>query len=234
MTVIKQIDFTTMDKLPEEDWNIQVGERWANNEVQQYVNDDKHLIFDNGLVIRATNDNGIIKSARINTKHKVFFQYGKIEITAKLPSGKGTWPALWMMSEDNRYGHWPFSGEIDIMEHTANNLNELFLCLHTKKYNHKKPKDQYYKTLQVENLTEDFHTFGLIWEEDFIAYLFDGKEVVRYHRGEDGKDATWEGWPFDHPYYLLINLAIGGTFGGKVDYNCFPQDFIIKQITISK
>ena len=118
------------------------------------------------------------------------------------------------------------------MEHTANNLNRLFFCLHTEKYNHRKPKEQYYKADIFPGITNDFHKFGLLWEEDKIVYYVDDVEVARYKKGENGKDSSHEGWPFIHDYYLILNLAIGGTFGGKVDETMFPQQFIIKNVKV--
>ncbi len=230
MKLIKHYDFTQMETL-HDDFTVQVGDKWQNNEAQRYTNDQKNIYFDNGLVIKATLDDGIINSARINTKGKFTFQYGKIDIIAKIPKGKGTWPALWMMPQENRYGHWPKSGEIDIMEHCGNNLNELFLCIHTEAYNHTR-EEQYYKTVHIDDLTDRFHKFSLLWEENKITYILDDVEVVTYHKGEDNRDTSHKGWPFNHPYYLLINLAIGGSFGGPVDYQMFPQEFIVKDVKV--
>lgn len=231
MKLIKQYDFTKMTTL-DPDWTPQVGEKWANEEVQQYVNDHDHIFFDNGLVLQATYDGTVVKSARINTRDNFFFTYGKIEITAKIPKGKGTWPAIWMMPNNPQFGHWPKSGEIDIMEHTANNLDRLFFCLHTEKYNHRKPSEQYYSAKIFPGVTDDFHVFGLVWDNEKIIYYLDDVEVARYHKGEKGKDSSYMGWPFDHDYYLILNLAIGGTFGGAVDYTMFPQQFIVKDIKV--
>jgi len=233
MKLFKHYDFTTMTEL-DSDWTVQVGEKWANHEVQQYVHDSEHLFFNNGLVLQATYDGNVVKSARLNTRNQFFFTYGKIEVTAKIPKGKGTWPAIWMMPNEPRYGHWPKSGEIDIMEHTANNLDRLFFCLHTEKYNHRKPSEQYYTADLFPGITDDFHTFGLVWEEHQIIYYVDDVEVAKYTRGEHGKDSSHQGWPFDYDYYLILNLAIGGTFGGDVDYTMFPQQFTIKEIKIFK
>jgi beta-glucanase (GH16 family) len=232
MKLIKQYDFTKMTRL-DPDWNVAVGEKWANNELQQYVHDSDHIFFDNGLVLQATKDeDGIIKSARIHTKDNFFFKYGKIDVTAKVPSGKGTWPAIWMMPNDPQYGGWPKSGEIDIMEYAANKKDELFFCLHTEAYNHRKPKEQYYSSDIFPNIADDFHVFSLLWEEDKIVYYVDHVEVARYNRGEKRKDASHKGWPFIHEFYLILNLAIGGMFGGTVDPEMFPQQFIIKDITV--
>ena len=231
MILLKEYDFQTMTELPS-DWNVAVGDKWANNEVQHYVNDTDHIFFDDGLVLQATYDGKVVESARIHTKNNFHFTYGKIEVTAKIPKGKGTWPAIWMMPNEPQFGHWPKSGEIDIMEHTAKNLDHLFFCLHTELYNHRKPKEQYYTADHFPGITDDFHTFGLLWETDAMTYSVDDKVVAIYRRGENGKDPSHKGWPFDYDYYLILNLAIGGMFGGEVDYDDFPQQFIIKNVKV--
>ncbi|MCF7923713.1 MAG: glycoside hydrolase family 16 protein [Candidatus Izimaplasma sp.] len=227
-----KIDFVKEKNLDSNIWNIAVGKKSSNNEKQQYTDKDKNIFFsDEGLVIQATFSHGIYESARIHTKDKFFFKYGKGEIVAKVPSGKGTWPAIWMMPQDNTYGHWPRSGEIDIMEHTGNNKDLLYLCIHTDKYNHTQ-KDQYFYSVQKENIADQFHKFGFEWTEDHISYFIDGKKEHTYYRGEESKDITQKGWPFNQPFYLIINLAIGGTLGGKIDDSAFPQQFVIKSIDI--
>ena len=231
MKLIKHIDFTTQKTLDRTLWNVEVGDTWANREVQHYVDDEKNLFFEDGLVIRATREGNIIRSSRINTRGKFSFQYGRIEITARVPGGKGTWPALWMMPEENRYGHWPKSGEIDIMEHVGNQPNMLYTCLHTEKYNHRL-SEQYERIVPIDRMIEGFRTYALVWEEDTITYAVDGVVVTQYTRGEQRRDATHKGWPFHHPFHLIINLAIGGNLGGDVDMECFPQDFVIRDIKI--
>jgi len=228
------LDFTKIEELPRDIFNVQVGEKWANQELQHYVDDQEHLrLTKNGLVIEATFTDGIYKSARINTKGKFTFLYGRIDIIAKLPLGKGTWPALWMMSDDNRYGYWPKSGEIDIMEHVGREPGKLLLCIHTEKYNHRN-KEQYFTELDVPCITEGFHKYSVDWKKDSLVYLLDDVEVARYNKGQYGYDQTYAGWPFDHPYYFLINLAIGGVLGKDPDEKDFPQQFIIKSVKVSQ
>ncbi|MCK5761499.1 MAG: glycoside hydrolase family 16 protein [Candidatus Izimaplasma sp.] len=230
MKLIKHYDFVNNHESSLEDWNIQVGENWANNEKQHYVNKKENLYFDNGLVIKATYKDGVYESARLNTKGKFFFKYGKIEFIAKVPKGRGTWPALWMMSEEQKFGHWPKSGEIDVMEHIGNDLDNLFLAIHTEEYNHRKPK-QYHSDYYQKGLTDDFHKYSQTWTETAITYFVDDKEVAHYIKGQDNYDTTHKGWPFDENFYILMNLAIGGK-GGNIENDDFPQLFIIKDIKI--
>ncbi|MDT8336701.1 MAG: glycoside hydrolase family 16 protein [Candidatus Izemoplasmatales bacterium] len=232
MKKILTIDFTKLKELPRDIFNVQIGEKWANKELQHYVDDQEHLeLSDEGLIIRATYKNGIYESARINTKGKFTFLYGKIDFLAKLPLGKGTWPALWMMSDDNRYGFWPKSGEIDIMEHVGRDPGKLILAIHTEKYNHRN-EEQYYTILNKPNITTGFHKYSLDWQEDKIIYLLDDVEVARYEKGQKGYDESHMGWPFDHPFYFIINLAIGGMLGQTPDSSVFPQEFIIKSVEV--
>ena len=172
-------------------------------------------------------------SARMKTARNLSFQYGRIEARIKMPQGVGTWPALWLMPVENKFGHWPRSGEIDLMEHVGRDLDTLFFCLHTEDYNHTKDTD-YKKVIHIPGLTDDFHKFGLEWKEGSITYFLDDKEMVKYTKGEDGKTTSPSGWPFDEHFYLIINLAIGGKFGGEVDPSCLPQEFIVKDIKIYK
>ncbi len=231
MKLHKHFDFKHATELDRSIWNVEVGEKWANNEIQHYVDSEENLYFDNGLVIKATKHGDVIRSSRINTRDKFFFKHGKIDIIAKVPSGKGTWPALWMMPQDRRYGGWPKSGEIDIMEYTGNRPNKVFFSLHTEAYNHR-VKENYETMLELKDIPNQFHKYSLLWEEDKMTYFVDDEEVVSYTRGQEGKDTSHKGWPFNESFYLIMNLAIGGGLGGKVDFDCFPQKFVIQDIKV--
>ncbi len=231
MKLLKHFDFSNDTELDLNYWNIEVGDRWANAEKQHYVNTKENLYFDDGLVINATLKDGIYDSTRLNTKGKFFFKYGRIDIIAKVPKGRGTWPALWMMSEESKYGHWPNSGEIDIMEHIGNDLDNTFLCLHTEVHNHKL-NTQYHTDYFLEGMSDNFHTYSIDWNSSSITYLINNKEIIKYTKGKDGYDSSPKGWPFDENFYLIMNLAIGGHKGGEIDNSSFPQKFIIKDIKI--
>jgi beta-glucanase (GH16 family) len=231
---ILSLDFTKMKELPEEIFTVAVGDKWANKELQQYVNDQEHIDFsDEGLILRATYKDGVYKSARINTKEKFSFTYGRIDFVVKLPLGKGTWPALWMMSNDNRYGHWPRSGEIDILEHIGRDNGNLILCLHTEKYNHRR-NEQYETVIYRPEITVGFHKYSLLWEEDKISYFLNDELVVKYEKGYNNYEINQSGWPFDHPFYFIMNLAVGGMLGGTPYSTVFPQEFIIKSVEASQ
>lgn len=228
--LIMHFDFRNDSKLDDKFWNIQTGKKWSNQELQHYVDKPKNIFFDKGLHIKATKVKDYYESGRINTRGKFSFKYGRIEVIAKVPAGKGTWPAIWLMSETSPYGHWPKSGEIDIMEHVGRRINYAFLCLHTEAYNHTRG-EQYYAEVKLENATTEFHKYGIVWDEESITYVIDDKEIVKYNKA-DKEDQTHKGWPFDHEYFLILNLAIGGKFGGEVDDSIFPQEFIIKDVKV--
>lgn len=231
MKCIKAYDFTTMRTL-DSDWTVQVGDKWANRELQHYVNDREHLYLDeNGLTIQATYQDGIYRSARLNTRGKFAFKEGRIDIVASVPSGRGTWVALWLMSDDQRYGRWPKSGEIDLMEHVGNRPGLVYCCLHTERYNHTK-KDYYFATYERPDVLDTFHTYSLIWEEDAMTYLLDDVVMARHEKGGQGRMVDSASWPFDHPFYLIMNMAVGGTLGGEVTSEDFPQRFTIRSIHI--
>jgi beta-glucanase (GH16 family) len=232
MKKLLDLDFTKLNNLPRDIFNVRTGEKWANRELQHYVDDEEHIFLtEAGLHLKATYNDGVYESARIDTKEKFYFQYGQIDFVAKLPLGKGTWPALWMMSNDNRYGYWPRSGEIDIMEHVGKDPGKLLLCIHTEKYNHRN-ESQYYCELEKPEIIEGFHKYSLLWEEDKITYLLDDEIIHSYGKGENGFDSSQAGWPFDHPFFILINLAVGGMLGGEPDSSAFPQEFIVKSIKV--
>ncbi|MGM0621940.1 MAG: family 16 glycosylhydrolase, partial [Bacteroidota bacterium] len=135
--------------------------------------------------------------------------YGRIEVKAKLPEGRGTWPAIWMLPTDWEYGGWPASGEIDIMEHVGYDFGTVHGTIHTEAYNHS-IGTQLGKTVDVENVASQFHVYAIDWTEDEIVWYVDGEE---YYRVEN-PDKTYKEWPFDKRFHLILNIAIGGDWGG--------------------
>jgi beta-glucanase (GH16 family) len=179
MKLLKHFDFTNDVELDLNYWNVRVGDKWANNELQHYVDKSNNLYFDDGLVIQGTLKNGVYESSRIDTKGKLFFKYGRIVVKVKLPKGIGTWPAVWLMSEESKYGRWPRSGEIDLVEHVGRKHDNVFFCLHTEAHNHRSG-DYYYKDYQEVGLSDNINTFSLLWEENTITYYVNDKEIVQY------------------------------------------------------
>ncbi len=187
------------------------GNGWGNGEAQFYTDKRINSFVDKGiLTIKARNENGLWTSARIKTQYKADWTYGYIEIRAKLPKGVGTWPAIWMLPTFDAYGGWPRSGEIDIMEHVGFDLDVVHTTVHTLAYNHKigTQKNHHEK---IPGVTDGFHIYAILWDEHAIQWFIDGKPFFKFVN----EQKTSAEWPFDKPFYLIINLAMGGSWGGQ-------------------
>jgi beta-glucanase (GH16 family) len=216
-------------------WNYDLGGHgWGNNELQYYTNNSKNVRVENGnLVIEARKDsleNRAYTSTRIVSKKKGDWLYGKIEVRAKLPKGKGTWPAIWMLSTDWKYGDWPASGEIDIMEHVGYDPEVVHGTVHTEAYNHTKQTQKEGK-ITVSGAQEDFHIYAVEWREDKMDFLVDNK---LYHTIVREPKDDYKGWPFDQKFHLLMNLAVGGNWGGAkgIDESIWPQRLEIDYVRV--
>lgn len=206
---------------------------WGNNEAQWYTaaNPKNTVISDGTLKIIARNEpisGKQYSSGRLTTKGKGDWKYGKVEVRAKLPSGNGTWPAIWMLASENEYGGWPKSGEIDIMEHVGFDPDTVFSTVHTDKFNHIKGT-QVGEKLGLPTSTTEFHIYTLEWEENEIRSIVDGKLYFTFL-----KTGGFEAWPFDQAFHLILNLAIGGGLGGQhgIDNNKFPHTFEIDYVRV--
>ena len=212
-------------------WNYELGDGcpelcgWGNNEFQIYTKENV-FIRDENLVIKATKQGNKYYSGRITTKDKIEFQYGTVEVKAKLPTGTGLWPAIWMLGHDIDDIFWPLCGEIDIMEYVGKTPGKIHTTLHTK--------DSYGQSINtkvttIENIEDGFHIYKMNWDKNKIQFFVDDTIVYTFSPANKNKI----NWPFDKPFYLILNLAIGGEFGGfEVDDNIFPQEFIIDYIKV--
>ncbi len=210
--------------------NLQKGA--VNNELQTYVSgfsgtDTVAAISDGTLKIIARKKGTDIISARINTKES--WQYGYFEARLKMPTGKGTWPAFWMMPTDMSLG-WPTCGEIDIMEYVGYQPNVVHSTVHTKAYNHTIGTQQG-KQKTIENAETEFHIYAVEWTADYIKGFVDGAEYFRFDNDKKGDVNTW---PFDKPFYLKLNLAWGGDWGGAegVDETKLPATYEIDYVRV--
>ncbi len=218
--------------LDESVWGYNLGGGgWGNNELQYYTQRPENVrVKDGCLEIEArkeTYENREYTSARIYSKGKKSFLYGKMEARIKFPGGVGTWPAFWMMGES---GGWPKCGEIDIMEHVGYLDNRASFALHTQEKNGSNGRNWHATHFFDYPLSNDFHVYGVEWcqeEEngkDCIHFLVDG-EI--YATVWETKIGDHDSWPFYKPHYFILNLAIGGNMGGKVDDSIFNQQRIM-------
>lgn len=218
-------------------WNYDIGGHgWGNNEKQYYLEKsiENSYVKEGKLHIAALKkdfENMQYTSSRLTTYDRFLIQYGKIEVMAKLPEGKGTWPAIWMLPETLRTKEeeWPLSGEIDIMEHVGKDQNVVHVSLHTELYNFWK-KNQYTHFETLTDVSKNFHLYGFEWTTDSIKFYIDNKLFYEAIKGENGKVTANEGWPFEKPYYLILNLAIGGNWGGEIDDAIFPVEMEVDYV----
>ncbi len=207
---------------------------WGNNEAQwyPYANPRNAFVSNGTLKIKAIREKISGKnysSARLTTKHKGDWTYCKIEVRAKLPGGRGTWPAIWMLPTDFKYGDWPKSGEIDIMEHVGSDPDSILSTSHSEAYNHS-IGTQVGNTIFLPEAITTFHVFSFEWDAKEWRSYVDGKQYFSYKNDGSGSAV----WPYDQPFHLILNLAIGGGLGGRkgIDDNQFPHVFEIDYVRV--
>lgn len=223
--------------LPNSDWWFETGNQgWGNNEPQNYVdkvagNDTVAQIKNGKLYITAHKletpyEGSDYISARMNTSQS--WLYGYFEMKAKLPGGKGTWAAFWMMPKN--YKEWPLDGEIDILEYVGYRPDVVQTSIHTEAYNHKINTEKT-ATQGIQGAETKYHVYGLKWTEDEIIGYVDGIEYFSFKNDKKNDKKTW---PFNQLFYIKLNLAIGGDWGGLhgIDDTIFPVDYIIDYVRV--
>ena len=213
-------------------WYYDEGAKgWGNNELQRYIpgflGNDTCAIVENGeLKIIAKQVGDAVYSIRMNSRES--WKYGYFEARLKLPRGRGTWPAFWMMP-DKEYT-WPLDGEIDIMEHVGYDPCKVYSTIHTEAYNHRKGTQKSGSTV-VDDPFDTFHIYSVEWTAEYIRGLVDGKSHFEFVNGKNGDKSSW---PFDEPFYLKLNLAWGGDWGGQegVDPSALPATYVIDNVRV--
>jgi beta-glucanase (GH16 family) len=211
-------------------WGYDVGGNgWGNNELQNYTNGLNDSVSNGTLkiVAKKVEFSNTYTSARMVTKNKADWLYGRIEVKAKLPKGRGTWPAIWMLPTDNAYGGWPNSGEIDIMEHVGYDLNNVHFTLHAQAFYGANGKGA---GKYLGSVTDNFHIYRLDWAPYGIRGYFDNELIFEYLNNGSGS-ATW---PYNKKFHLLLNIAVGGNWGGAqgVDDTIFPTTMEIDYVRV--
>lgn len=203
-------------------WNYNLGtgvNGWYNNEVQYYTDRPDNIRVEDGVLKiiakREMYGGSEFTSARINSEDKFEFTYGRVEIRAKLPTGGGTWPALWLLGENHPSLIWPACGEIDIMEHVGNIQNRVFGTLH---YPERFGANGDSSSFVVNDPTNTYHVYKVVWSPDFIKFYIDDN---LYHSYTNDPSS-----PFNLDFFFIINVAIGGSFGGVVA-NEFEQSAMV-------
>jgi beta-glucanase (GH16 family) len=204
-----------------------------NKEAQYYTTRrlDNARVKNGNLILEARKEgfkSGEYTSASITTLNKQQFLYGRIEVRAKLPVGKGTWPAIWLLGTNINEVKWPYCGEIDIMENVGYDSLKIHGNIHTKAYHHSINTNKG-NAILVENPWENYHVYAIEWHPDRIDFYCDTTKYFTFENDFKGDDETW---PFNKPQYLLLNLAIGGSWGGQqgIDDSHFPHKFYIDYV----
>ncbi|MEP3891067.1 MAG: glycoside hydrolase family 16 protein [Hellea sp.] len=213
---------------------------WWNEERQYYAKSrSQNARTENGyLIIEARKDGDQLSSfpdyggqeyssARLFTKGKASWKYGYFEMRAKLPCGRGLWPAIWTLPEDP--GQWPDSGEIDIMEYVGHDSKTFHATVHTRDYNHI-IKTQIGDTVTIPTACSRFHTHSLLWTPKAITVALDGRPYFRYENDGKGHGS----WPFDQAHHIILNIAVGGTWGGQkgIDAKAFPAQMEVDYVRV--
>jgi len=222
-----EFDGTEID---ETNWNIEVGP-WPYNGELEYYTRENAWIEDGALVIEARQEalgGRRYTSARLSTLGKRDYTYGYWEVRAALPTARGTWSAIWLLLSDLVYGGYLRSGEIDVAERVGYDAKLVHATFHT--YENNSVNDRAITAFaRLSRKDDGFHTYGLLWEEDSVAVYLDGAQVLRYQRL---KDYSPDNWPFDVPFHLILNVAVGGSWGGikGVDDEAFPQRMLVDYV----
>ena len=211
MTLIWSDEFNTDGAPNTAKWGYDIGSNngWGNRESQYYTNRSSNVIVQDGLLkITAKKEDyqgSQYTSARLLSKGKFDFTYGRVEVRAKLPTGKGTWPAIWMLGANFETVEWPACGEIDIMEHVGNDQNKIHATLH---YPNNYGGNGNGSSTVIGNASTEFHIYEVVWNENSINFSVDGEQ---YHTFSNSAAV-----PFNHDFFIILNIAMGGDFGGDI------------------
>lgn len=218
-------------------WGYDVGGNgWGNNELEYYTKarPENARVEGGYLIIEARREpfeGSQYTSARLLTQNTATWTYGRVEVRAKLPAGRGTWPAIWMLGKNIHTAGWPLCGEIDIMEHVGFDEGVVHGTVHTEAYNHAKGTQKGQQT-PVPDATSAFHKYAIDWTAEQISFFVDDINYYTVSRAELGSQPAQ--WPFTQPFFLLLNVAVGGNWGGQkgVDETIWPRRLDVDYVRV--
>lgn len=225
-------EFNEEGRPDSDQWSYRTGGHgWGNKELQHYTRRPENARVKNGhLIIQARKESNAFTSARLRSVES--WKYGRVEVRAKLPSGRGTWAAIWMLPEDITYGEklWPRNGEIDIMEHVGHRPDLIHGGIHTAAYNHEDDTKKG-ESLRLGGARKSFNVYALEWTPAEIRILANDRVYFTYERPPSAPVAEW---PFDQEFYLILNVAVGGRWGGVqgVAPDIWPQQMVVDYVRI--
>ena len=219
-------------KIDPKNWTYDLGAGgWGNGEAQFYTSRPENARLEDGMLIiearQEKYEDSYYTSARLKTQGLQNFQYGRIEARLKVPSGKGLWPAFWMLGSNFNGSNWPDCGEIDIMEYIGKEPDLILGTLHGPGYSGALGFSAWNR--QTYNIADDFHTFAIEWEADEIRWYYDGAEFHKVNKADVGE----RGWPFEQPFFIILNQAVGGQLPGPVGLDTvFPTQYLIDYVRV--
>ena len=231
-TLVFSDEFETPGSLDPTKWGYEVG-YIRNDEKQYYTSRLENVRVEGGMLViegRKESYQGYgYTSASVNTLGRFALRYGRLEVRAKLPGGRGSWPAIWMLGTNISSAGWPACGEIDVMENVGFDPLRVHASVHTAAYNHTIGTQKTASTL-VSDPAADFHVYAMEWYPDRIETFVDGARYFSFRNEGTGSRS----WPFDETQYLLINLALGGAWGGQqgIDDSRFPHRYLVDYVRI--
>jgi beta-glucanase (GH16 family) len=234
-TPVWQDDFTGSGAPDASKWTFETGgSGWGNNELQHYTSGANSTLSNGNLVITAKKESfsgNNYTSSRMITKGKGDWLYGRFEIRARLPKGRGTWPAIWMLHTEPFYGTWPASGEIDIMEHVGYDPNRVHFSIHTSAYNHTRGTQKSTNKI-IPDATDAFHVYRLDWTPYAVRGFIDGVQYFEF----TNNNTDFTTWPFNKKFFLILNIAVGGNWGGAqgIDDSVFPATMLVDYVKVYK
>ena len=210
------------------------GGGWGNHELEVYTNSIDNVFQDGQgyLVIQALKTDAGFTSGRIKTQGKFTFQYGRVEARIKIPFGQGLWPAFWMLGSDMPSVGWPNCGEIDVMENIGKEPATVHATIHGPGYSAANGISGKFDSGSGQKFADDFHVFAMVWEPNSIQFFVDGS---LYHRVTLAALPAGAKWVYDHPFFLLLNVAVGGSWPGSPDNtSSFPQTMMVDWVRVSQ
>ena len=215
--------------LDQSKWTYDLGGGgWGNNELENYTNSTDNVYLSGGnLVIQARRQqagSNVYTSGRILTKGKKNFEYGRIDVRARIPKGKGLWPAIWMLGADIDQNNWPQCGEIDMMEERGYQPQEFLSTMH---FGNSVADHRLKGTTKVvgSDLSTDFHIWSVLRSKDQLRFFFDGEPYYSFAASDANP------YPFNNKFFVILNVAVGGDFGGNPDASTtFPQQMLVDYV----
>ena len=215
-------------------WSFDTGGEWGQNELQYYTNRSINAHVENGLLLITAQREDFLgneyTSARLTTQSIFEQKYGRFEARIKLPSGRGLWPAFWLLGNNIDQVHWPYCGEIDVMEYLGHEPSVVYGSVHSPNPFDIRVHTTSFSLYRGQSFSDDFHLFAVEWQPAEIRFFVDGAQYVSFTPQQLMPGETWV---YDHPFFIILNMAVGGAWPGNPDPSTvFPQSMVVDYIRV--